>query len=225
MPMGSRLSRVDEVLELVGLGDAADRRIGAYSLGMRQRLGFAGALLGDPPVLVLDEPANGSALAHHGAKSHVGPRAQGHLDASRRGPSAPQRRAGQRRPIALLLSCPRRRPWPSGPRCRPLRRPGRGLVLDGVGGRVDALGDLSLVAGEETFDRVHDAHECAPSWCPDVARFATSTCSWDSSVPVSRSDARGGFATSSHEHPPPCRRAWAPGGSDGLLVTAADDGA
>ena len=56
---GVALSRVDEVLELVGLGDAADRRVGAYSLGMRQRLGFAGALLGDPPVLVLDEPANG----------------------------------------------------------------------------------------------------------------------------------------------------------------------
>lgn len=52
-------SRVDEVLALVGLGDAADRRVGAYSLGMRQRLGFAGALLGDPPVLILDEPANG----------------------------------------------------------------------------------------------------------------------------------------------------------------------
>ncbi len=51
--------RVDEVLELIGLTDAADRRVGAYSLGMRQRLGFAGALLGDPPVLVLDEPANG----------------------------------------------------------------------------------------------------------------------------------------------------------------------
>ncbi|MEQ8716186.1 MAG: ATP-binding cassette domain-containing protein [Acidimicrobiales bacterium] len=52
-------SRVDDLLEEVALGDAADRRVGAYSLGMRQRLGFAGALLRDPPVLILDEPANG----------------------------------------------------------------------------------------------------------------------------------------------------------------------
>lgn len=56
---GIHPGRVDEVLDLVDLTDAADRRVGAYSLGMRQRLGFAGALLGDPPVLVLDEPANG----------------------------------------------------------------------------------------------------------------------------------------------------------------------
>src|SRR3954447_15735489 len=52
-------SRVDEVLELVGLPDAARRRVGGYSLGMRQRLGIAGALLADPPVLIFDEPANG----------------------------------------------------------------------------------------------------------------------------------------------------------------------
>ena len=51
--------RVDETLELVGLGEAADRRAGAYSLGMKQRLSLAAALLGDPPVLILDEPANG----------------------------------------------------------------------------------------------------------------------------------------------------------------------
>ena len=56
---GIPLSRVDEMLDLVGLADAADRHAGAYSLGMRQRLGLAAALLGDPPVLVLDEPGNG----------------------------------------------------------------------------------------------------------------------------------------------------------------------
>ena len=52
-------SRVDEVLLQVGMTEFADRRVGGYSLGMRQRLALAQALLGDPPVLVLDEPANG----------------------------------------------------------------------------------------------------------------------------------------------------------------------
>jgi ABC-2 type transport system ATP-binding protein len=52
-------ARVGEVLELVELENGANRRVGTYSLGMRQRLALAGALLGDPDLLVLDEPANG----------------------------------------------------------------------------------------------------------------------------------------------------------------------
>jgi ABC-2 type transport system ATP-binding protein len=51
--------RVDEVLDLAGLGGAARKRAGTYSMGMGQRLGIAGALLGDPPVVILDEPVNG----------------------------------------------------------------------------------------------------------------------------------------------------------------------
>ena len=59
MLSGAGRHRVEQLLEYVGLADAADQRTGDYSLGMRQRLAVATALLGEPPVLVLDEPANG----------------------------------------------------------------------------------------------------------------------------------------------------------------------
>ena len=90
--------RVDEVLELAGLSSAARRQAGGYSLGMRQRLGIAAALLGDPPVLMLDEPFNG--LDPEGIVW-----IRGFLrDAGRRGPGGAgvqppdERAAGHRRP-------------------------------------------------------------------------------------------------------------------------------
>jgi ABC-2 type transport system ATP-binding protein len=52
-------SRIDDVLEMVGLADVAGKKVGGFSLGMRQRLGIGSALLGDPPVLLFDEPVNG----------------------------------------------------------------------------------------------------------------------------------------------------------------------
>jgi ABC-2 type transport system ATP-binding protein len=102
---GFSAKRVDEVIVQAGLGSAARRKAGGYSLGMRQRLGIAAALLGDPPVLIFDEPFNGmdpegivwlrgflKALAAQGravlVSSHLMRQLQdaaGHLDAAGRG--------------------------------------------------------------------------------------------------------------------------------------------
>ena len=59
MTNGIGRSRVEEVVGMVGLGEVVDRRVGGFSLGMAQRLGIAAALLGDPAVVLLDEPVNG----------------------------------------------------------------------------------------------------------------------------------------------------------------------
>ena len=85
--------RVDEVLGDVGLESAADQRVGGFSLGMRQRLALAGALLGEPEVLLLDEPSNGldpdgirwlrnslSAFAAHGGTVFVSSHLSGELE-------------------------------------------------------------------------------------------------------------------------------------------------
>ena len=57
--LGLKKSDVDEALEIVGLTEFGDRLVKKYSLGMKQRLGLAGALIGKPPILILDEPTNG----------------------------------------------------------------------------------------------------------------------------------------------------------------------
>ena len=84
--------RVNEVLEITGMGKAADRRAGKFSLGMAQRLGIAAALLGDPGVLLLDEPVNG--LGHAGDLEHVvDPLARDRVARGQRGQVGPGRAA------------------------------------------------------------------------------------------------------------------------------------
>ena len=142
-------SRVDEVLRLVELEGAADRRAGKYSLGMRQRLGLAATLLGDPEVLILDEPANGldpqgirwlrDFLREHGRRGPHGAGLQPR--AGRGGPDGRRRRRDPPRPAGRAgpgLAADRRRP-----RGRPLaaRRTSCGRRSSRAGLQVTVDGD------------------------------------------------------------------------------------
>ena len=127
--------RVDAVIEQAGLRSAARRKAGGYSLGMRQRLGIAAAMLGDPPVLMMDEPFNGMdpegiiwmrgflrSLAGQGRPSCIQPpdeRTAGHG----RSPGDRRPRQGDRR-YQHPRSCSPRSPV-TGSGCAPARRPRR----------------------------------------------------------------------------------------------------
>ena len=130
---GLKAGRVDEVIALAGLEPAARRKAGGYSLGMRQRLGIAAALLGDPPVLIFDEPYNGMdpegivwmkgflrALAAQGRAVLVSSHLMGELEAlltegrrppGRRRPRPGDRRHLRRRPDRRRLRRPHHRPY------------------------------------------------------------------------------------------------------------------
>ena len=135
-------ARVDEVLAEVGLESAADQRTGGFSLGMRQRLALAGALLGDPQVLLLDEPSNGldpdgirwlrnhlTDFARRGGTVFVSSHLIGELSHVRRRPRRRRRRQAPRRRDRRGDHRPpgrdrRRRDAPAR-RARPRRSPAR----------------------------------------------------------------------------------------------------
>ena len=138
--------RVDEVIAQVGPGPAVRRKAGGYSLGMRQRLGIAAALLGDPPVLMLDEPFNGMdpegivwmrgflrSLAAEGPGG-AGVQPPDERTAGHRRPPGDRRPRPGHRGHQHGATCWRPRPR-TGSRCGPPRRPPAVTALEQAGGR------------------------------------------------------------------------------------------
>ena len=166
---GSAVARVDEVLDLVGLGSAARRRAGGFSLGMSQRLGIAAALLGDPPVLMLRRAGQRAGPGGRGLDPHAA------AGAGRRGPHGaavqpPDERDGDdRRPAGHHRPGPADRPDHDGrlPRRRD-RRLGDGPLASGRGTRRAA--DRARRDGQPARRRHPGRHRVHPEEIGELAR-------------------------------------------------------
>jgi len=173
--VGASDARCHELLELVGMTDAAKRRVGGYSMGMRQRLGLAHALLGDPDVILLDEPANGldpqgivwlrhllRAFAAEGrtvlVSSHVLNEVQHTVDDV---VIIAQGRLVHASPLQELHSLVEARTRVTGPRPEEIERlvTTQGWQSEAVAGGVDVIGVTAPVVGAAAFAAGIELHQ------------------------------------------------------------------